>query len=852
MKTADFIATRLYHALQLALVMSCMTLSQTSFSAENGDTLSVSHPSSLSSQTPSAAYQSRYAQNYADGGDFFQKNYQKNYQKNDQTDYQKNTAKAVDGFNHLQQPFQRSSGAPPLCSGQFVTPFATQQKPVNDIRQSTSTLSADRGYYNPQGISILEGNVTIDQPGRHIEADRVQLSADQVHATAMGDVEFAQQGFLSKSQRVDYNLATKTGSLEHSFYISEAQQAHGYAAAIEQLSPQVVQLSHASFSTCSPSTVPDWHLEADQLTLDRDNGRGISKNARFYIKDMPLLTIPYFNFPIDSRRSSGFLVPSFGYTNDGGLQLGIPYYFNLAPNYDLTATPRYVGGHGVMVEGDFGYLTSGYGQGHIWGGYLPSDNAYNDKNRSDIHWQHLWDIYPQLTGEININQVSDKDYFTDLGTSPDSEDSVYQERTAVLSYHDGFPGLNAQLKVQKFQTLDPTIADVDRPYERLPQLLVQYQTGDSNGLQYGINNDTAYFKKNLDNPTDVPKYPSGLRIYNHAFVRYNYRAPSFYITPQMSVRSIHTFYDKDTLLDLGYSKNDNVQKSVMVPQFSLDSRLFLEKSGRYLQTLTPRLFYVYSPYENQSDFPNFDSANASINYDQLFSPYRFYGHDRLEDNHFASLGLTYRLYDDYGLERLRAALGQSFYFGDRRVRLNDSDPIATSRNSGPVLSIGSQLSQTFNVTANAAWRPNGQNTFSNLSVSYADDIGRTYSLGYYNRQQVIELNQQKYQQAAFGFIQPMNERWRVLGQSQYDIDHNYMREWLLGIHYQACCWALSVYGRSYYNDLDDPTVQHLTPKRMVMAEFSLKGLGGLSGKLSSLLENRIIGFDRSNQSWISH
>lgn len=736
-----------------------------------------------------------------------------------------------------------------LCRGAFVTPFDQALQVPTDPRQVTTVITADAAYYDPQHGSELSGDVDIRQPGRRIRADQLQLNADQTRARAQGRVELAQPGLLTRSDQIQYDLQRQTGEVSQSFYISTAQQAHGYAQQIRQVEPNITVLDQASFSTCAPQVVPPWHLEAEQLQLDRNSGRGTSRNTRLYVRDVPVMWLPYFNFPIDNRRSSGFLRPNLGYTNDGGLQLGIPYYFNLAPNFDLTATPRFVGGHGPMIEGDFRYLTQRYGSGRLWGGYLPGDDSYQLKDRQSLHWQHLMELTPQLSSVANFNYVSDKDYFTDLGTTPDSQDAVYQDRSWIINYHGGYPGLTAQLKLQKFQVLDPTILDVDQPYARLPQLLVHYQSAPGANLQYGISHDSAYFKKSLDNPVDVPKYPSGVRVYNHAWVNYQLRMPSLWVVPQVSLRSINTFYDRDTLADLGVNQNDSLQQSVAVPQFSVDSRLLLEKNGNYLQTLTPRLFYVYSPYRQQDGYPNFDSATASVNYDQLFSPYRFYGHDRLEDNHFASLGITYRLYDDIGLERLRAALGQSFYFADRRVRLNDSQPIDTSKTSGPVLSLSSQLSNSIDLHANAAWRSGGQLTFANLAGRYADDAGRTYSLGYYQRSQLPAVGQQGYQQVAFGMIQPVSERWRVIAQTQYDLHDRFMREWLLGAGFESCCWGMSVYARSYYNDLDDPAHQAVQPKRLIMAEFSLKGLGGLTGKLSSLLESRILGYDRLNPTW---
>ncbi|MBL8321186.1 MAG: LPS-assembly protein LptD, partial [Acinetobacter sp.] len=271
--------------------------------------------------------------------------------------------------------------------------------------------------------------------------------------------------------------------------------------------------------------------------------------------------------------------------------------------------------------------------------------------------------------------------------------------------------------------------------------------------------------------------------------------------------------------------------------------------GKFLQTLTPRLFYAYSPYKNQDTSPNFDSTTASINYDQLFSPRRFYGHDRLEDNNFASLGLSYSLFDSIGLERLKAGVGQSFYFEDRRVTLsNTADDFDRERRTGPIVNLSSQLSENFSVSANGAWMSNGDNAQRDVQMYYTGSKGNLYNLGYFNRK-YLPNRQDAYDQVIASFIQPVDNNWRIIGHAQYDLDNSVAREYLLGVNYESCCWGVSVYGRSYYNDLDNVNDDGVSPKRAIMAEFTLKGLGGFNNKFSSLLENRILGFKNINQTW---
>ncbi len=739
------------------------------------------------------------------------------------------------------------------CQGAWVTPISPDTVAVA-AEEATSTVTADYGHYNPNGDSVLEGNVVIDQQGRQIRADKITIDQTQTYASAEGRVQMAQAGLLAQSDQINYNLKTQQGDLHNSFYIAEEQHAHGMAEKIARTSTNTLVLNNATYSTCPPEQAPTWKIQADEIKLNQETGRGETRGTKLYVKDVPVLAVPYFNFPIDDRRTTGILTPSFGFTNDGGVELAVPVYLNLAPNYDATVTPRYIGDRGPMLEGEFRYLTENFGQGQIWGGYLASDNKYNDEDRKDFHFLHNWQINEQFNTNLEYNYASDKDYFADLNNNPNSRTDLNLRRAWELNYRNGIPGLRAQLKVEDFQTLDPTIPDEDRPYARLPQFLLNYKTGNPQGFQIEFNHDTAYFKKDINNleasTTDLNSYePSGTRIYNDFKVRYNYRNPWSFVIPEVSLRNVNTFFDKDTQNALNQFDSSSETKSVTVPQFTLDAGLTFEKEGRFLQTITPRAFYAYAPYQKQDGHPNFDSATASINYDQLFSPYRFYGHDRLEDNNFLSLGLSYSLFDEVGLERIRASLGQSFFFEDRRVTLeNTADSFDTESRTGPVVSLASQLTENLNIGANAAWMSNGDNAQRDLHLFYTGEQGNLYNVGYINRRH-IPNRQDHYDQVVASFIQPVYNNWRILGHAQYDLDNSVAREYLLGVNYESCCWGISVYGRSYYNDLDDVSDHNVKPKRAIMAELNLKGLGSFNNKLASLLENRILGFNRTNQTW---
>lgn len=736
----------------------------------------------------------------------------------------------------------------PSCRGVWVTPIAAAQAelPSPSAAETPITATADYAYYHPTEGSRLSGAVRVSQPNRLLSADQIQLDASQTQVEAQGTVRLAEAGLVSEGDQLRYNLQDQSAEFSDARYISESLQAHGSAERLSRDRDGTIKLRNTSYSTCEPDN-PVWTLKTDKLELDTNTGRGTAKRSTLYIYETPIITLPWFNFPIDGRRSSGFLPPKLGYTNDGGIQLATPYYFNLAPQYDLTLTPRLLTERNPMLELEARALSADYGEAILSSAYLPSDPSYASQDRKRASLLHTWPIDTEWRSILNLNYVSDKDYFADLGDDPLVRNTLNQERSLSLFYQSQqIQGLNMTLRAQDFQTIDPAIADIDRPYARLPQLLATYQTDTANGIHYDLQHDSAYFKKSIEDGSGIEN--SGGRIYHRLQAAYPIRRSWGYITPEISAKHIYYQYDQDSLDSQNRAKDD-ASRSAFVPQVSLDMGLSFERQGRYLQVLEPRLLYAYSTYENQDDFPNYDSAPISRSYNQLFRTERFIGHDRLEDNHFATLGVVHRLYDEDGLELLRLGLGQSRYFSDRRVRLNATDPIATERTSGPALELSSQLTEHLRLDATALWQSNGTNTSNITQLNYQHPQGQLYHAGLIDRRAVVAQGQQALRQVTAGLIQPLTAQWRVFGYLQYDLDKQVTRDGLFGLDYDGCCWRMALYGRSYFNDLDDPSQNR--PRRLIMAEVTLKGLGGLSGNLANLLRQKIMGYSQVENTWNS-
>ena len=735
-------------------------------------------------------------------------------------------------------PVEKQIRVPASCRGVWITPIPLSSGKQNSssINQSSTTTRSDYAYYDPDEGSILTGNVRISQPNHLLTADKTTLDPTQTIATATGHVKIASPGFVSYGGTAIYNLETKTGSIKNSQYIAEDRQAHGSAGEVIRESDHLTRIIDSEYSTCEPDTI-GWKLKSHQLILNQETGRGVARDARLYIGQVPIFYTPYFNFPIDERRASGILIPTLRYSSHNGLDFALPYYLNLAPNYDATLTPRIITNRNPMLDGEFRFLTEHLGMGTIAGSFLPNDPKYSDLDRKELRFIHTLAFNSNWSSRINLNYVSDKDYFSDVGQTLGPINNLNQERSAALNYNNSAWGLNGYLQALNYQGLDKSIPDIDRPYGRI-QLKLNYDQGSLNGFERFANNDTGYFQREVNDGSGPQT--NGIRQYNTFGIKYNFREPSGYVIPSASVR---------TLLYQDQTSNNDRTPTIVVPQFSFDSGLFFERDvGSYLQTLEPRFFYAYSPYVNQNALPVFDTTYTSNSYNQLFNPSRFIGNDRLDDNNFATLGVTNRLYDTDGLERLRIGVADRFYFSNRETKLFASDAIGTAHSSGVGLDIGAAWSKHLNYSSSSLWLPSGKFAAHSSDVHYTTDTGSVLSLGYIFRRNVTEDHQIGSRQATASFVQPVYNNFRVLGSVQYDYQTSVARDALFGIDYDSCCWGVAVYGRSYYNDFDDPRTTRAHTG--VVLQVTFKGLASNSeSPLTALLKQKIYGFTQVDSSW---
>ncbi len=785
----------------------------------------------------------------------------------------------------------------PRCEGQWIYPPSNPnyQRAINEANaDSNSSINnqgslfaeSDYGYYDNVDYAELSGNVILDQGDQHIEADKVVLDLTSGVAAAQGRVMFtdqaigntqtrrrsinsnnrsvvslndqaAQGGLIGVADNLAYNTETGQSTASDVAFASVPLQAHGYAKKLNRPNDSQYELDNVMFTTCPP-TDRKWQLEAKSIDLDTDTGRGEARNTTFKIADVPVFYLPYFNFPIDSRRSSGFLLPNASIDSDSGLEIDIPYYFNIAPNYDATLNTHIYTNRNPMLSGEFRYLTDGYGEGIVNGSYLPNDKEYNDEDRSSLFYDHYWtsSSIPRLSGDAKYSYVSDADYLNDFDTLGLADNTLNLPRRARLNYYNDY--VNGELKVETYQTLDAItndglrLEDKDKPYSRLPQLSLNYRLPWLEGIDFTGVHDSAYFKKSINDESEPEK--SGVRVYNKLSAAYPINKTWGYIYPKLSLQHLYTSYDQDSLDANNLNERDGSQ-SVFVPQASIDAGLNFYQAGSPFgafdntmggyQLLSPRLKYTYSPFKDQNDIPNFNSRIASINYEQLFSDSWFLGYDRLQDLHAITPGINYRYIDATGVTRFDGSIAEQFYFDDGRVTLEGQTPVFNNSSSGMVWDASAQPYNNVWVDVSGALNSSYDLNYVTTELRYQPTDNSLFNVGFVKRQEDQNTNQLPISAVTASAIFPINTNWRVLAQGQYDYRRNQTLDALVGIDYEDCCFGFAVYGRRYYNDLNIND----KPNQAIMAEIRLNGLGSGNGRLTRLLSDKVLGFEPVQNAW---
>ncbi|MBU0563668.1 MAG: LPS-assembly protein LptD [Gammaproteobacteria bacterium] len=801
----------------------------------------------------------------------------------------------------------------PYCAGTYVEPDRPGKFDTTPMSEAPTYVSAKATRYEQeQEVATLAGDVLLRQGSIQVEADEASLHQLENRGELTGNVRFRDRDALLVGDRAEIFLDSGEAKVENAEYVVHSGKVRGSAQYAKREETAIIRLKDGTYTSCEPGE-NSWHLQGNNVTLNPATGFGSATNVTLRVKDVPVFYTPYIHFPIDDRRQSGFLAPSIGSSSDTGLSLQTPYYFNLAPNFDATLYPHLMTDRGLLMEGEFRYLTRS-SEGQFGAAYLDDSNDDRElqSEYEDQRWMYSWQnrtgLDSRWLAEVDYTDLSDPYYFQDLDTNLDIDQPDHLDQRGTLTYRGNT--YTARLNMHAYERA--TVADIT-PYERLPQLTLDgrlpFQPG---GLNFAYKTEFVSFQRSLRDGNFINEdgnpeqwYDDRLRGLTRAEGERIHLEPGVslplnwswgFLKP--SLKYAYTQYDLD-LDDRGQSTLANYEsfdssQNRSVPIFSVDSGLYFDRDTQwfgkdYRQTLEPRLFYLYVPEEDQDDIPIFDTGESSFSYSSLWRENRFSGKDRIGDANQVSLGVTSRWVEPNGFERQRLSIGQAFYFEDRKVQLRGIDYRTRSNATADVSPYALEYMYRYNrdwrFTSTFNWDPDSHSTRSGSAMWHyqpADNPGKIVNVGYRYRNDTMRFDQAtgewkyggdygnellpngnpnpeyikdyyKINQHDFSVIWPIVPQWSVIARWQHDYSRSRTLEAFGGFEYDSCCWKLRLINR-YWIDYDETSLnpdRNDEPDNGIFLQIVLKGLGGVVGNATeTFLDEGIQGYrEREDQAF---
>lgn len=695
-----------------------------------------------------------------------------------------------------------------------------------------TVIDADLVFGHNSHYIEASGRVEANNGREFLKADWLRYDQPGDELQARGNVRLDRDGDRIEGDHLKLKLSERLGQLDAVRYrfTRRGQEGRGGAERLHFLGQDRYRLEAASYTTC-PVGGEDWALKARDIDLDQLKNLGVARDVRVEYLGTPILYAPWLDFALDDSRKSGFLTPSFGVTDQRGLEVVVPWYWNIAPNRDATFTPRLMTRRGLQLAGELRYLEQDY-RGDVNLAVLPGDGVTGN-TRHHALLRHEQAFSSRLTGRLLLENVSDDRYFTDLSSLVNQTSRVMLPREGSLSYQGD--GWQALLRAQSYQALQDPLAPVVAPHRRLPQLLVNAERDEPGRLNYTFTGEFVRFTHELNSES------AGNRFHAYPSVSLPLEGASAFFRPKLGVDYTHYELDRNSVSPA------TLAETRVLPILSLDGGMLLERDWTwrdkgYLQTLEPRLYYVHIPYRDQSALPVFDTGLADLSLGQLFSENQFIGVDRINDANQLTAAVTSRIVEPgNGLERLQLTLGQRFYFDNPRVVLPGGTP--RGNNVTDLLALVSgQISDRWRMSSGIQYNPDdGELARANAGAAYRAGPGRVVNLDlrYINDRYASGLNQ-GVNQADLSWQWPLQDHWYGLGRINYSFKDNRLAEGLLGFEYNAGCW-------SWRGVLQQLATTSDNSSTAFYIQLELRGLTQLGPNPLDLLQRSISGYGKSDE-----
>ena len=656
------------------------------------------------------------------------------------------------------------------------------------LRRGDKLAGADSARYDPDSRALLlDGSVRYEDAGTQVESDSAEFSY------GFGRIRF---------EGAKFSLGDG--------------DAHGAAEALEVNQEGRLELDGVSYTTCPPES-NDWVIQAKDIVIDTRSGIGTAKGMKLRFQGVPILYSPYLSFPIGDARKSGMLAPEIGSTRRSGSEILVPFYWNIAPNYDATITPRFLTERGSQLQTQFRYLAETM-NGRAYVEHMSSDTMFNDK-RTLLQLQHRSLFLNDWRNRIEFRKVTDSQYFEDLGGSLSLSSITHLNRSINFDFQTDRLSFFGQ--VQEYQTIDDAILPSEEPYRRLPQLLLSGSWPDKwLGMRLGFDSELVNFDRDVG--------VTGWRLNIAPELELPISRPGWFITP--AVAFDYTRYELQNTLP-----GEATSLSRDLPIGSLDLGMVLERSmnrssRNWIQTLEPRMLYVHVPHRDQSDLPIFDTITPDLNLVQLYRKNRFLGVDRIADTDQVSFGLTSRILDvSSGKEVITATIGQTRYLSASETSL-PGETVVIGDTSDYIAEVRFLLFEKLNFDLGHQWGEKDRGTTqSQARLQYRPSNSKILNLSYRFRRDSLE-------QGDLSWSWPVGSRWNFVGRYNYSFRDSKALEQFYGLEYESCCWGLRLVSRRHISTRDGSI------DSSIGLQLVLKGMTSVGNAADKMLERGILGY----------
>jgi LPS-assembly protein len=704
-----------------------------------------------------------------------------------------------------------------LCTVEPIVFNSSKLMPGNQIK-----VQANRAEIIENKVALFTGNVDIVSNAAYIHAAKAQINENGKQVIAEGNVSYQDAQLKVASDSASLDSDSQSFNMLNTKYQLTGFVGRGAADAINVSAEKGLSLQKVSFTTC-PLDQEDWKIVASEISIERGSFLGESRHTRFYVGDVPVLYLPYFAFPISTVRQTGLLFPNISSSSSTGIDYEQPFYWNMAPNYDMTISPRIMTSRGVQLKTEFRYLTEA-GSGQLNLEYMPSDSKLSDSSdRYFYRYIHKSELNPDWTLNANINGMSDDNYIVDLGSDFYSSSDTHLYRTLGVNYYS--ENLDFSVYLRDFEI----IGDSSDTYRAMPEAKLNYEYDIAPLLKFNLDSELAYF----DTATDSD--PTAWRWHLAPTLSLPYQRHWGEVTAELSV--LNTYYRQSNGEDIGLE--DEVNRTL--GQARLYSALYFEQQDSWFDdnstvTFEPKMQYLFTSYEDQSTIGLYDSTALLTDFNGLFRGQEFTGLDRISDNNQITLGVTSRIIDSKNREQLVVSLGQIFYLEDSKLT---SSTQTTDRSA---------------LAGELDWRLN-KNLFVHSGVQITTDTDKVErssltfeyrknadSLIQLTHRYVRNLSDETIQQVGISASWPIAKNWQWVGRTYRDLELDRSIENYFGIQYESCCWALQVVAqRQLTNRYSSGSQSTDDFDSSVALQFIFKGMSNKSSS-KAMLEDGMFGY----------